>query len=61
MDEEDTSQSPPLMVVALTGYRLLNISLIFSIGTAKAILVSQGQSVTPSVLEWVLGVVLAIM
>ncbi|TCD62018.1 hypothetical protein EIP91_007613 [Steccherinum ochraceum] len=45
--------------VSLTGYRLLNLGLIIGIGTAKAILVAQGHSVAPSVLEWVLGVVCA--
>lgn len=49
---------PPDRRVPLTAYRLLNISVIVSIGTAKAVLAAQGKSVAPTVLEWVLGVVL---
>jgi len=58
--EREEGPSPPLGV-KLTGYRLLNIVLIFSIGVAKAVLTYQGKSTAPTTLDWVLGVLLAII
>ena len=54
------AQRPPFYV-AVTGYRLLNTGLIVGIGSAKAILVARGKSAAPSVLEWILGVILTVV
>ena len=42
--------------IKLTGYRLLNIGVIFTFGTAKVILSCLGETIVPNALEWVLGV-----
>ena len=42
--------------IKLTGYRLLNIGVIFIFGTAKVILSCFGETIVPNALEWVLGV-----
>jgi hypothetical protein len=57
-DDEDAPLSPR---VKLTGYRLLNILVIFAIGLAKFILSLEGQSVAPTGLEWAGGSVLTIL
>lgn len=59
-NEHEESVPRPSLYIPLTGYRLLTISLIFGIGTAKAILTAQGGSAAPTVLEWLAGVVCAI-
>ena len=43
--------------VALTAYRLLNMSLILGYGLTKAVLTYQNQSVVPTELEWIFGAV----
>ncbi|KAH8079404.1 hypothetical protein BXZ70DRAFT_647216 [Cristinia sonorae] len=45
----------------VTGLRLLNTVLLAGLGIVKAVLAARGQSVVPSVLDWVLGVVWAIL
>lgn len=55
-----TRKQPPLLI-ALTAYRLLNTIVIISFGTAKAVLTAQGKSAVPTVLDWMLGVVLTIV
>jgi len=47
--------------VPLTAYRILNMTVIISFGTAKAVLTAQGQSATPTTLDWLLGVVFAVI
>lgn len=51
----------PILLVKLTGYRLLNMAVLVAFGTAKAILSYMGKSVAPTVLDWILGVALSIM
>ncbi|KAI9459827.1 hypothetical protein F5148DRAFT_274400 [Russula earlei] len=50
---------PPLGV-KLTGYRLLNMSVVFLFGLTKAILTYMGQSAAPTTLDWILGSFLAV-
>lgn len=45
---------------ALTGYRLLVIILTSSFGLSKAVLTYQGQSIAPTTLDVVFGVVVAL-
>lgn len=59
-DTTDASHRPPLLI-ALTGYRLLNLTTILSVGTAKAVLVARGYSTEPTTLEWVLDVLLTLV
>jgi len=59
--EEDDEDAPLSPRVKLTGYRLLNILIIFTIGLAKFILSLNGQSVAPTGLEWAGGSVLTIL
>jgi len=52
---------PPLLI-KVTGYRLLTTSIIASFGTAKALMsLEAGGSVTATWLDWILGVILAIV
>ena len=51
---------PPPLGVKLTGYRLLNMSVVFAFGITKAILTYMGQSVAPTTLDWVSGAFLAL-
>lgn len=46
--------------VKLSMYRIINMGVVMIIGTTKAILSFLGQSVTPTALEWVGGVLLAV-
>jgi len=50
----------PLLLVKLTGYRLLNIFVITMIVSWKAVLSYQGQSFTPITLDWIAAGVLAL-
>ncbi|KAI0246435.1 hypothetical protein BJV78DRAFT_150310 [Lactifluus subvellereus] len=45
----------PLLGVKLTGYRLVNMSLILAFGISNAVCTCLGQSVTPTTLDWVVG------
>ncbi|KAF9515643.1 hypothetical protein BS47DRAFT_774673 [Hydnum rufescens UP504] len=47
------SGHPP--VIKITLYRLLNTMIILGVGTAKFILAMQGHSISPTILDWVLG------
>jgi len=49
---------PPPLGVKLTVYRLLNMSVVFVFGTTKAILTYMGQSIAPTTLDWIAGVLL---
>ena len=57
----DNQQDIPPLGVKLTGYRLLNISVILAFGISKAVFAYRGQSVVPTTLEWVAGTFLALM
>ncbi|KAF8460710.1 hypothetical protein DFH94DRAFT_123393 [Russula ochroleuca] len=58
---ESTSDGlPPPLGVKLTGYRLLNMSVVFVFGLTKAILTYMGWSVMPTTLDWVSGAFLAV-
>jgi len=59
--EEDDEDAPLSPRVKLTGYRLLNIFVIFTIGLAKFILSLKGRSIAPTGLEWAGGSVLTIL
>ena len=52
---------PPPLGVKLTGYRLLNMSVVFIFGMAKAILTYMGRSAVPTTLDWIGGAFLAVM
>jgi len=52
----DPEPTRPLLVVKLTGYRLLTIIVIASLGTAKAVLAFRGKSALPTALDWWIGV-----
>ena len=59
--KEDYEDAPLRLGFKLTGYRLLNIVLVFTIGMAKFILSLKGQPITPTGLEWAGGLVLVIL
>ena len=46
---------------SLVGYRLLNMSVVFSFGLTKAMLTYMDRSAMPTTLDWVSGVCLAVM
>ena len=50
-----------MLLVKLTGYKLLNMLVISAFGVAKAVLTYQGLSAAPTTLDWILGVVLTIV
>jgi len=52
---------PPPLGVKLTGYRLLNMSVVFTFGMAKAILTYMGRSAMPTTLDWIGGALLAVI
>ena len=50
----------PLLLVKVTGYRLLNIFIITMVVAWKAILSYQGQLVAPTTLNWITGGILTL-
>ncbi|TDL15767.1 hypothetical protein BD410DRAFT_756059, partial [Rickenella mellea] len=46
---------------ALTGYRLILITLTVSFGLSKALLAYRGRSSQPTTLEWIFGVVIGLI
>ncbi len=52
-------EQPPLGI-KLTGYRLLNMGVVFGFGLTKAILTYVGQSTVPATLDWVSGALLVV-
>jgi hypothetical protein len=56
------SQNEPrqLLLVKVTGYRLLNIFVITVVAAWKAVLSYQGQSFAPTTLDWIAGGVLGL-
>jgi len=59
--ENDDVDAPPPLGFKLSGYKLLNIVVLFTIGVAKFILSLQGHSIAPTGLDWAGGCVLAIL
>ena len=57
----DSDDQPPPLGVELTGYRLLNMSVVFAFGLANGILTYMGHSTMPTTLYWVSGAILAVM
>jgi len=53
--------TPPPLGVKLTGYRLSFMTIVFSFGAAKSILAYKGQSIAPTILDWVSGTFLTIL
>ena len=51
---------PSLLLVKVTGYRLLNVAIITIVVTWKAVLSYQGQSVASTTLDWIGGGILAL-
>ncbi|KAI0062472.1 hypothetical protein BV25DRAFT_1825470 [Artomyces pyxidatus] len=49
----------PLLLIKVTGFRLLNTVVIFAFGVPKAVLTYKGQSAVPTTLDWILGIVCA--
>jgi len=50
---------PPLLV-KVTGYRLLNITLLLAFGVSRVALMYKGQALAPTILEWVMGMVITL-
>ena len=59
--QDDGGQHRSLSQRALTGYRLLNTSVILGIGIPKAIYSYSGQSVISPTLDWVGGIIFALL
>ncbi|KAI0246436.1 hypothetical protein BJV78DRAFT_1286418 [Lactifluus subvellereus] len=57
---QNQQELPPLGV-KLTGYRLLKITVILAFGISKAVFAYRGQSVVPTMPEWVAGTFLAVI
>jgi len=62
----DESQSPPIdprppLLVKVTGYRLLDITLLLAFGIAKAVLTYWERSVISAPLDWIMGTLIVIM
>ena len=55
-----SKDDPPLLLVKVTGYRLLNVAVITIVVTWKAVLSYQGQSVASTTLDWIGGGILAL-
>ncbi|KIM74306.1 hypothetical protein PILCRDRAFT_828375 [Piloderma croceum F 1598] len=53
-------EPPSLLLVKVTGYRLLNILVITIVVAWKAVLSYQGQLVAPTTLDWIGGGILAL-
>jgi hypothetical protein len=54
-------ESPQLLRVKVTGYRLLSTSIIMSFGIAKAVQSYQGRTIAPTTFELLAGVIGAVM
>jgi hypothetical protein len=55
----DRDASAPPLGVKLTVYRLLNMTILLSIGITKGILTYKGEFTAPTTLDWVGGALLA--
>lgn len=54
-------EHPPPLGVKLTGYRLLYMSVVFTVGMTKVILIYMGRSAMPTTLDWIGGTFLSVM
>ena len=54
-----SGDSRPPLLVKVTGYRLLNVTVLCAFGISRVVLMYQGQTAVPTTLEWVMGVVIA--
>jgi hypothetical protein len=64
--EDNTREEPQHQIslplwVELTGYRLLMTGIILGLGIPKAVYSYSGQSLISTTLDWVAGIVLALM
>jgi len=59
--ESTLDELPPPLGVKLTGYRLLNMSVMFTFGMSKAILTYMGRSAMPTTLELIGGTLLVVI
>ncbi|KIM81246.1 hypothetical protein PILCRDRAFT_505831 [Piloderma croceum F 1598] len=57
---EHSSAPTSLLLVKVTGYRLLNILVITTVVAWKAVLSYRGQLVAPTTLDWISGGILAL-
>lgn len=57
-DDDQRDHRTPL-AVELTGYHLLNLTVILAFGIPKAVLSYRGESVIPTTFDWVSGTFLA--
>ena len=48
-------------ILLFSGYTLLNIAFVFSFGTVKLVMALHGYSVAPTVLDYITGVIFAIV
>jgi hypothetical protein len=51
----------PLLGVEVTGYRLLTTGMILGIGVPKAVYSYKGQALISTSLDWLAGVILALV
>jgi hypothetical protein len=59
--ESDTNIERPLLLVKLTGYRLLGIGTVIAFATAKAVLASKSPSLLPTLLDLVSVVLIGVV
>ena len=57
----DVGTTLPPLRVKLTGYRLVSMATVLSLGTIKTIRTYKGQSIAPTTLDWVSGAFLMVM
>ena len=59
---QDNDHQPTMPLgIELTGYRLLTTGVILGVGIPKAVYSYKGQALISTSLDWVAGVVLAVM
>lgn len=51
----------PLLGVELTGYRLLTTGVILGTGVPKAVCSYKGQALISTTLDWIVGVIFALV
>ena len=47
----------PSSTISMSGYLLLNIAFVVTVGTVKLVMALHGFSLVPTLLDWVVGVV----
>jgi hypothetical protein len=59
---QDNDRQPTMLLgVELTGYRLLTTGVILGVGVPKAVYSYKGQALISTTLDWLAGVILAVM